>query len=112
VHSFTPWKRRKGWPKEGRAGSYSGVVQYIYRFEIKEFRALLSSASRVELVFGAGMPLPYRLKLTPLSRKLEQLLWRIPACARWAHMLVGVGFGNRQSDGAAGGLESPSMQVT
>lgn len=91
AHNFSIPKRRKGWPKEGSAGSQSGAVRYIYRYDAAEFRDLLASSLNVERVTGAGLPLPYRFKLTPLSRRLERFLRRFPASARWGHMLVGVG---------------------
>src|SRR5262245_23027836 len=91
AHNFSVPKRRKGWPKEGSAGSLSGAVQYIYRYDAAEFRDLLASALEVERVGGAGLPLPYRFKLTPLSRRLERFLRRLRLSARWGHMLVGVG---------------------
>lgn len=91
AHNWSIPKRRKGWPKEGSAGSHSGAVQYIYRYDSAEFRELLAAELNVERVVGAGLPLPYRFKLTPLSRRLERLLRRFPASARWGHMLVGVG---------------------
>ena len=91
AHNWSIPKRRKGWPKEGSAGSHSGAVQYIYRYDSAEFRELLAAELNVERVVGAGLPLPYRFKLTPLSRRLERLLRRFPASARWGHILVGVG---------------------
>jgi ubiquinone/menaquinone biosynthesis C-methylase UbiE len=91
VHSWSVPKRRAGWPKEGPARGPSGAVRYIYRFEPGEFRALLASALRVEVVRGAGLPLPYRWKLSWLSRRLEPWLGRLQGSARWGHLLVGVG---------------------
>jgi SAM-dependent methyltransferase len=91
AHSWSVPKRRAGWPKEGPAGGPSGAVRYIYRSEPDEFRALLASALRVEAVRGAGLPLPYRWKLSWLSRQLEPVLSRFAAGAAWGHMLVGVG---------------------
>jgi SAM-dependent methyltransferase len=91
VHGWSVPKRRAGWPKEGPARGPSGAVRYIYRFGSREFRRLLGSALRVEAVRGAGLPLPYRWKLSWLSRRLEPLLARLPGSARWGHLLVGVG---------------------
>jgi hypothetical protein len=91
AHSWSLPKRRAGWPKEGPAGGLSGAVRYIYRSEPAEFRALLASALHVEAVCGAGLPLPYRWKLSGLSRCLERVLSPFAAAAWWGHMLVGVG---------------------
>jgi SAM-dependent methyltransferase len=91
VHSWSVPKRRAGWPKEGPAGGLSGGVRYIYRSQPAEFRELLASALRVEAVRGAGLALPYRWKLSRLSRCLERVLSRFAAAASWGHMLVGVG---------------------
>lgn len=82
-------RRRAGWAKEGTAGGHSGQLQYIRRFEPTEFRTLLGSALRVERLTGAGFPLPYRFKLSPLSRLLERLLRRLEAAAPYGDMLVG-----------------------
>lgn len=82
-------RRRAGWVKEGAAGGHSGRLQYVRRFEPAEFRKLLGSALRVERLTGAGFPLPYRLKLSPLSRLLERLLRRLEAAAPYGDMLVG-----------------------
>jgi len=91
VHNWSKRQRRMGWTKEGSAGSLSGPVRYIWRIEADEFRNLLASELNVESLRGAGLPLPYRLKLSPLSRRLERLLRRFPASVRWGNMLVGVG---------------------
>jgi SAM-dependent methyltransferase len=91
VHNFSMGKRKAGWCKEGPAGGHSGSVQYIYRFDHNEFQGLMGDAMGVECVFGAGLPLPYRFKLSPLSRRLERLLRRFPVSRRWGNMLVGVG---------------------
>lgn len=106
AHSYSFSKRRKGWPKEGSAGSNSGAVQYVYRYEPQEFRELLSQSLDVERVVGAGLPLPYRLKLTPLSRRLEKVLRRFPASAHWGHMLVGVGRARERDDSLAVSVSS------
>lgn len=89
VHNWSVSRRFAGWAKEGAAGGHSGRVQYIYRFEPTEFRNLLGSALRVERVTGAGFPLPYRLKLSPLSQILERFLRRREAVAPYGDMLVG-----------------------
>jgi len=89
AHGFSVSKRRAGWTKEGAARSSSGDVQYIYRFEAQEFHDLLARHLRVVSVTGAGLPLPYRLKLSPLSLLLERVLSRSQRSAAWGHMLVG-----------------------
>jgi SAM-dependent methyltransferase len=107
AHGWSVPKRRAGWPREGPARGPSGPVRYIYRFAPEEFRALLASALRVEAVRGAGLPLPYRWKLSWLSRWAERLLSRLPASAAWGNMLVGVGQRKRpaaaQTDGRFAG---------
>jgi ubiquinone/menaquinone biosynthesis C-methylase UbiE len=90
AHSFSIPKQRAQWCKEGTAGSPSGSVRYIYRYEAAEFQALLGAGLQVERVFGAGLPLPYRWKLSPLSRVLERSLRRFSASAHWGNLLVGV----------------------
>jgi ubiquinone/menaquinone biosynthesis C-methylase UbiE/uncharacterized protein YbaR (Trm112 family) len=89
AHGFSIPKQRAGWQKEGAAKSGSGDVQYIYRFEEEEFRELLSSSLRVISITGAGLPLPYRLKLSPLSLLIERVLSQFQFSAPWGHMLVG-----------------------
>lgn len=89
VHGFSISKQRAGWQKEGTAKSGSGDVQYIYRFEAEEFRELLSSSLRVVSITGAGLPLPYRLKLSPLSLMMERVLSQFEFTAPWGHMLIG-----------------------
>jgi SAM-dependent methyltransferase len=91
AHQMSILKKRRLWPKEGPAGGHSGHVQYIYRHEASEFRALLDSALEVERLTGAGFPLPYRLKLSPVSCVLERLLSRFRVATAWGNMLVGVG---------------------
>jgi ubiquinone/menaquinone biosynthesis C-methylase UbiE len=90
AHNLSISKRRARWPKEGRAGSLSGGVRYIYRYESAEFRTALASALVVERITGAGLPLPYRWKLSSLSGTLERFLSRFAASAAWGNMLVGV----------------------
>src|SRR5262249_23520231 len=84
AHNFSISKKHGGWRKEGSAGSSSGSVQYIYRYEAAEFRELLLAGGLVmDRVFGAGFPLPYRFKLSPLSRIIERLLRRLPMNECW-----------------------------
>lgn len=89
AHNFSVTRRLAGWAREGAAGGHSGHVQYISRFEHAEFRNLLSSALGVERITSAGFPLPYRLKLSPLSWVLERFLRRLEAAAPYGDMLVG-----------------------
>jgi ubiquinone/menaquinone biosynthesis C-methylase UbiE/uncharacterized protein YbaR (Trm112 family) len=84
-------KQRAGWIREGPAKGYSGPIRYLYRYEAAEFRELLATCLQVEGVWGAGLPLPYRLKLSGLSRRLERWLRRFQASAPWGNILVGVG---------------------
>lgn len=91
AHQYSVPRRRAGWSKEGPAGSHSGAVRYVYRFALAEFVSLLATELDVEGVHGAGFPLPYRWKLSPVSGALERLLWRCQRCAPFADMLVGVG---------------------
>jgi ubiquinone/menaquinone biosynthesis C-methylase UbiE len=91
AHNHSLPRQRAGYPKEGPAASPSGQVQYIYRFDAVEFRALLATALRVDRLRGAAFRLPYRWKLSPLSRRLERLLRHLPTGTRWGNMLVGVG---------------------
>jgi SAM-dependent methyltransferase len=89
AHAFTARKRWKGWRKAGPAGGHSGPLRFVHRFEPDEFRAVLGSALRVECVTGAAFPLPYRLKLSPLSRVAEAVLSRVPVAAAFGEMVVG-----------------------
>jgi SAM-dependent methyltransferase len=91
VHNWSARKQRAGWTKEGPTGSHSGPIHYLYRFEAGEFGRFLSAALPLQSVTGAGFPLPYRLKLSPLSRVCERILRRVPRAAGWGEMLVGVG---------------------
>src|SRR5262249_21127641 len=70
AHSYSRPKRRAGWAKEGRGGSCSGAVRYLHPFGDEELRQLLSRVLEVERLTGAGFPLPYRLKLSWLSRRV------------------------------------------
>jgi SAM-dependent methyltransferase len=89
VHNYSGPKRRAGWNKEGPANG--GSVQYIYRHDKHEFSELLAESLQIEGVRGAGLPLPYRWKLSPMSRYLERILSQFTLSADWGHMLVGVG---------------------
>jgi ubiquinone/menaquinone biosynthesis C-methylase UbiE len=91
AHNYSVPKKRAGWAKEGAAGSHSGPVQYIYRFEAAEFEHMLAGAVRVRRVVGAGLPLFYRFKLSPLMHGIEWLLSRFRLSTRWSNMLIGVG---------------------
>lgn len=90
VHNYSWQRQRAGWVKENSAKGPSGDVQYIYRHEPDEFRELVSEALTPERVCGAGFPLWYRWKLSPVSRLVERVLRRIPAFAPFGHMLVAV----------------------
>jgi ubiquinone/menaquinone biosynthesis C-methylase UbiE len=90
AHNYSVHKRRAGWPKEGPAKGNSGPVQYIYRYDVEEFRDVLATHLQVERVCGIGLPLPYRLKLSSLSRGLERLLSRFGASAPWGNLLLGI----------------------
>jgi SAM-dependent methyltransferase len=90
VHNYSVHKRRAGWPKEGPAKGNSGPVHYLYRYDVEEFRELLGSRLHVEQVCGIGLQLPYRLKLSWLSRGMERLLSRIGASAPWGNLLLGI----------------------
>lgn len=90
-HNFSLIKKRSGWSKEKRgAGSHSGPVQYIYRFDKEELLDLLSPFMKVHYIRGAGFPFPYGLKLSPLSAHLERLCHRFSSAVPWANMLIGV----------------------
>jgi ubiquinone/menaquinone biosynthesis C-methylase UbiE/uncharacterized protein YbaR (Trm112 family) len=89
VHNVSISKKNCGWRKEGPAGSYSGRIQYIYRFGAAEFHSLLASSLNVEKIIGAGLPLPYRFKLSSLSQWLERILRRFKFSTLWGNMLVG-----------------------
>jgi SAM-dependent methyltransferase len=91
AHNYSVPRRLAGWRKQGPAGGYSGRVQYVYRSDPTEFTDLLSRAMRLERLAGAGFPLPYRFKCSPLSRAAERLLRRWRAATPFADMLVGVG---------------------
>lgn len=91
THNFSFPKKRAGWAKEKRiAGSHSGNIQYIYRYEKEEFCKLLASSLVVDKLIGAGLPLPYKFKMSPVSHRIERLLRRFGVSAFWGHMLVGI----------------------
>jgi SAM-dependent methyltransferase len=98
AHNFSIEKRWQGLPKEGPAGSHSGAVEYIHRFDFLEFRDLLATAIDVERIGGAGLPLMYRFKLGTISQRLERTLRRLPVSVHWGSMLVGVGSPRRARD--------------
>ena len=90
VHNYSIPKRRAGWEREGASGGHSGGVQWIHRFDRREFERLLARELRVRKVVGAGLPLVYRFKLTPVMRIVERLWGWFPASAPWGNMLIGV----------------------
>lgn len=100
AHSYSIQKQRAGWFKEGAAVAYAQEIQYIYRFEPGEFRELLGTALKVNKVCGAGLPLPYRFKLSWLARIAESILSRSSLSAPFGYMLVGTctARGSRISD--------------
>lgn len=88
AHNYSEPKRRRGDPREGTAGGHSGGVQWIHRFTVEEFEALLTGSLRVDRIVGAGLPLPYRFKLSPLMDRIERTSWRGRTGTRWSNMLV------------------------
>lgn len=90
AHNYSKSKERAGWIKEGGTGGSSGPVQWIHRFDAPEFAALLAQSLRVHRVMGAGFPLMYRYKLTPLMNLVERLAGNFRLGTRWGNMLVGV----------------------
>jgi ubiquinone/menaquinone biosynthesis C-methylase UbiE len=92
THNFSLVKRKQGWVKEGRpGGGTSGSVQYIYRIDAKELHQLLAEFIDVEAICGAGLRLPYRWKLSSISRLLERLLSHSRLGQARGNMLVAVG---------------------
>jgi SAM-dependent methyltransferase len=89
AQNFSIPKKRAGWRKQGTAKASSGPVQYIYRFDPAEFQDLLRSTMQVDSLFGAGLPLPYRFKLSRLSRLAEKALRRFRLSSYWGNMIVG-----------------------
>lgn len=92
AHNYSRAKQRAGWRKEDTgAGGHTGAVQYIYRFDADEFRALLATELSDVTVAGAGLPLLYKWKLSPVMRVIERVLARTAFGRARANMLVGVG---------------------
>lgn len=92
AHNFSRSKQRAGWRKEDTgAGGHTGAVQYIYRFDADEFRDLLATELVGVTVAGAGLPLPYKWKLSPIMRVVERTLAKTKYGRTRANMLVGVG---------------------
>lgn len=89
THAFTARKRRKGWQKTGPSGGHSGPLNFVHRFELDEFRDVLGSALRVESITGASFPLPYRYKLSPLSRVAESVFGRLSLATPFGEMVIG-----------------------
>ena len=89
THNYSRAKRRAGWLKENsRASGPSGEVQYIYRYDADEFRNELAAELDGVRIDGAGFPLWYRWKLSPISRRLEAVAQRVPGAERFGHMLI------------------------
>jgi Methylase involved in ubiquinone/menaquinone biosynthesis len=87
THNLSVAKKRMGWAKEKEQAA--GKYQYVYRYEADELAADIASAGlRIESLTGAGLNLPYRWKLSRLSRALERYLRRTAWSARHGHMLV------------------------
>jgi SAM-dependent methyltransferase len=88
VQGFSWLRRRAGWRREGPARGPSGPVRYVRRFVPGELRDAVESAGLVvRKLRGAAFGVPYRFKLTWLSRRAERLFWRLPL-ADWAAMIV------------------------
>jgi ubiquinone/menaquinone biosynthesis C-methylase UbiE len=90
AHNYSAIKQRQGWTKAGAARGSSGPVQWIYRFDTAEFEALLAQVLEVHKVTGAGLPLLYRYKLSPLMRLVERLAGNFRLSTRWSNMLLGI----------------------
>lgn len=90
THNYSVGRRKAGWPKDGPAGGHSGRLQYVHRLEVNEFQDLLRSAFVVTSITGAAFTLPYRFKLTPISRRVEWILRRWSCLAAYGGMLIGV----------------------
>lgn len=89
THNFSEGKRRAGWSKEKhQAGSHSGSVQYIYRYESDEFRRVLEDYVTVDRLLGAGLPFKYRFGLGPVFRQAERILRGTSYGIERGHMLV------------------------
>jgi len=93
VHAHSARRRRLGYAKEGKAGGFSGEVQFIHRFAPAELLGSMGEAFDRVRLRGACFPLPYRFKLSPASRCIEWLLNRTGALPGRADMLVAVGSG-------------------
>ncbi len=92
THNFSESKKKMGWRKEiENIGSFSGPVQYIYRFETDEFKQFLSESMHVEKITGVGftIPGPYRLKHSGLYSMIDWTLGQFSGCAAYGHMLLG-----------------------
>jgi ubiquinone/menaquinone biosynthesis C-methylase UbiE len=114
AHNLSIPKKRAGWEKEGAAKTYSDPVQYIYRYDPEELHQALAVSLQVESVCGAGLPFPYRFKLSWLSRFLERRLRRWPGSAPWGNMVIGVGRKLHADDPAAvesAGTRAPGARV-
>jgi len=91
VYNFSPQIKRLGWKKEGESGSYSGKVQYIFRFEIEEFKKLLKPYFSKITITGSGFPLIYQWKLSPISVFFERAVFqKLQCCVNWGDMYVAV----------------------
>jgi ubiquinone/menaquinone biosynthesis C-methylase UbiE len=89
THNFSQGKRRAGWTKEKHhAGSHSGAVQYIYRYEADELREVMEDYVAVDRLLGAGLPFKYRYGLAPVFRRVERMLRRTSYGIERGHMLV------------------------
>ncbi|MFP4417343.1 MAG: hypothetical protein ACOC41_01715 [Chitinivibrionales bacterium] len=92
THNYSEGKKKMGWRKEmENIGSFSGPVQYIYRFESEEFKEFLSEIMMVESVTGVGfsIPCPFRLKRTGVYYAMDWTLGQFRRCAPYGHMLLG-----------------------
>ncbi len=106
AHAYSVRKRWLGWPVDGPAGGPSGMVRFVHRFTRKEFADLLATALGGVRLTGAMFPLPYRFKLSWLSRVAEMTLRQFPIAAAFGEMLVGVGA--RKSGAAPAGGGDPA----
>ncbi|MFW5774732.1 MAG: methyltransferase domain-containing protein [Chitinivibrionales bacterium] len=92
THNFSEEKKKMGWKKEiEHIGSFSGPVQYIYRFESEEFKEFLSESMLVEKVTGVGfsIPCPHKIKHTGVYYALDWTLGQVGRYAPHGHMLLG-----------------------
>lgn len=88
AHNYSTSKQKQSWKKEGQAGSASGEIQYIYRFEVGEFESLLAEVFPRFTIRSAGFALPYCLKLSAISRRMERWLQNQAFAIRRGHMLI------------------------